>query len=294
MDLGERRSEKILLVDDEENVQRVLSMGLESLGYMTLTASSGEEAIEIARAEKPDLILMDIVMPGISGFEACRRLKKDRRTWWMPIIIISALDREVDRELVWKAGADGYLTKPIRISTLRESIRAFMESAKGSRFSKRLRISFEDLMGRAILLEFDPSMNYEVVTLDFIYESQKNGLKVKVLDFTGTFPLIEGVELVRVETGRAMSALAEAMQGVMDSFALVVYTLTELILNEGFKPAYVFTKRAIQLPRNGVTMLFLLAPGAHEEREGAILRTLFSTQIRLDEKGMRLVKGLTR
>lgn len=104
---------KILIVDDELEIRKLVNSTLNSSDYQILQAESGQKAIEIARAENPDLIIMDIMMPGgIDGFEATRILKDDPETKGSTIIILSAKGQEEDLEGGLKAGADDYFPKP--------------------------------------------------------------------------------------------------------------------------------------------------------------------------------------
>ena len=104
---------KILIVDDDVGIRELVDTTLKSDDYQIFQAESGEQAIELARAEKPDLIIMDIMMPGdIDGFEATRILKNDPETKSSAIIILSGKGQETEREKGFAAGADDYFTKP--------------------------------------------------------------------------------------------------------------------------------------------------------------------------------------
>ncbi len=104
---------KILIVDDEWEIRNLVERTLRSDRYQILQAENGEKAIEIARAEKPDLIIMDIMMPGgIDGFEATRILKNDPKTRGNTVIVLSAIGREAEIERGSEAGADDYFIKP--------------------------------------------------------------------------------------------------------------------------------------------------------------------------------------
>ena len=106
-------SARLLVVDDLEPNVRLLRAKLEAEYYEVITATSGREAIERARTEQPDLILLDVMMPGLDGFETCRRLKDDPKSRHIPVIMVTALDQSEDRVRGLKAGADDFLTKPI-------------------------------------------------------------------------------------------------------------------------------------------------------------------------------------
>jgi DNA-binding response OmpR family regulator len=106
-------SSRILIVDDEPFNIDYLEQELEDLGYDTLSATNGQEALDVVAAESPDLILLDIMMPVMDGFQACRQLKESDATRLIPILIMTALDATEDRIKGIEAGADDFLTKPV-------------------------------------------------------------------------------------------------------------------------------------------------------------------------------------
>lgn len=111
-------SGKVLVVDDSPTDLHLLSGFLVNNGFTPVTASSGEEAIDKARLERPDLILMDIVMPGMNGFEATRKLTRDPKTSHIPIIMISSKGQDTDKVWGKRQGAVDYLVKPVKESSL--------------------------------------------------------------------------------------------------------------------------------------------------------------------------------
>lgn len=111
----------ILVVDDEPQIRRVMRSTLTSHGYVILEAKTGEEAIEVARKAKPDLVLLDVNMPGMSGIEACRELRRGTNA---PIIMLTVRNAERDKVLALDAGADDYVAKPFGIEELLARIRA--------------------------------------------------------------------------------------------------------------------------------------------------------------------------
>lgn len=104
--------EKVLIVDDEEDILNLAKIAIESAGYDTITATSGEQALPLIASEKPDLALLDVVLPGISGLEICRRLKRGPTSKFIKVVLFTALGTEVDMMLEEKDKADGYLAKP--------------------------------------------------------------------------------------------------------------------------------------------------------------------------------------
>jgi CheY-like chemotaxis protein len=117
-------SEKILVVDDEKEIRDLLSIYLQEDGYEVIAASDGQEAISMARAELPQVILMDVKMPGIDGVETCKRLKEEEKTKSIPIIMVTAYqDRDVEAYL---EGADDFVNKPFDRTEITFRVRSMM------------------------------------------------------------------------------------------------------------------------------------------------------------------------
>ena len=106
-------SARILVVDDIPANVRLLEAKLSSEYFDVITASGGPQAIEIARAESPDIVLLDVMMPGMDGFEVCKRLKADPLTTHIPVVMVTALNEVGDVERAVESGADDFLTKPV-------------------------------------------------------------------------------------------------------------------------------------------------------------------------------------
>ena len=113
---------KILVVDDEEDVRELARIILESKGYMVLAASSGEEALSMLSHSKPDLVLLDVVMPSLSGLDVCRQLKRDKSMCDIPVIMFTALGSGVDMMLSKQEKADDYILKPFTRRMLLEKV----------------------------------------------------------------------------------------------------------------------------------------------------------------------------
>ena len=118
---------KVLVVDDEEYIQHILNFSFGAEGYEVVTAADGEEAVAKARNEKPDIIVLDIMMPKMDGYEACRKLKSDPKTKDIPVILLTAKGRDVDKKLGSEAGADDYVVKPFSPGRLIERVDGMMK-----------------------------------------------------------------------------------------------------------------------------------------------------------------------
>lgn len=112
----------ILIVDDSPTDVHVFTTILEKHGHSVVSASNAEEGIAAAKNTQPDLVLMDIIMPGLNGFQATRSLSKDGETSTIPVIIVSTKSMETDRVWGLRQGAKGYLTKPVSEGKLMEEI----------------------------------------------------------------------------------------------------------------------------------------------------------------------------
>ena len=104
---------KILIVDDSPTELHVLTKILQQGGHEALTAADGESGIAAAKSQGPDAILMDVVMPGLNGFQATRKLSRDPKTQHIPVLMVTTKDQETDREWGMRQGAKGYLVKPV-------------------------------------------------------------------------------------------------------------------------------------------------------------------------------------
>lgn len=118
---------KVLVIDDEPQIRRALKAGLERGEYQVRVAASGEEGLDMAAMEPPDVVILDLAMPGTDGFEVCRLLRE-----WLkaPIIVLSVRDSEADKIKALDLGADDYLTKPFGVGELLARIRAVLRRSK--------------------------------------------------------------------------------------------------------------------------------------------------------------------
>ena len=118
----------ILVVDDSPTAQRLIRSAIEAGGYRVLTASDGNEAIDVATRERPDLVVLDIILPKKNGFQVCRHLKTLPETCGIKVVLLSSKTHEMD--ILWgkRQGADGYLTKPFESNQLLECIESALRS----------------------------------------------------------------------------------------------------------------------------------------------------------------------
>jgi DNA-binding response OmpR family regulator len=121
---------KVLVVDDEVNITQILEFSIGSEGFEVITAQNGEEAIEKARREQPDLIILDVMMPKIDGYEACRILKANPLTRNIPVVLLTAKGRDIDKRLGMEVGATDYIVKPFSPNRLVERINQLLSCHK--------------------------------------------------------------------------------------------------------------------------------------------------------------------
>jgi len=121
---------KILVVDDEVNITQILEFSIGSEGYDVISASNGEEAIDKARREQPDLVILDVMMPRIDGYEACRILKANPLTKSIPVMLLTAKGRDIDKRLGFEVGATDYIVKPFSPSKLIDRINELLACRK--------------------------------------------------------------------------------------------------------------------------------------------------------------------
>jgi DNA-binding response OmpR family regulator len=118
---------KILIVDDEPDLVETIRFSLELEGYNVLVASNGEEGLNLARQEKPDLILLDLMLPKLDGYKVCRLLKFDERYKHIPILMLTAKTQEKDKILGKETGANEYITKPFDMDELMAKIKSYLK-----------------------------------------------------------------------------------------------------------------------------------------------------------------------
>ena len=139
--------EKILVIDDEENILELIRFNLENNGYKVLLASNGLDAIKLVKSESPQLVLLDLMLPGMDGYQVCKEIRRDNAISNIPIIMITAKGEEIDKVLGLELGADDYITKPFSIRELIARVKAVLR--------------------RTTLLPITDSFKFGEITIDF-------------------------------------------------------------------------------------------------------------------------------
>jgi len=119
----------ILVVEDDAKTLKLMRDLLQSSGFKTIEATDGEKGVELAKARKPDLILMDIMMPKMDGYTACREIKMDKATKTIPVVMLTSLDQELNKALGRDVGAAEYITKPVDRQKLLDVISRFLPTS---------------------------------------------------------------------------------------------------------------------------------------------------------------------
>lgn len=125
------RQHKILAVEDDEHIARLIKYNVEKEGYICQTVDSGEEGLDIVRRQKVDLLILDIMLPGMTGLEVCKSIKQDKQLSSIPIILLTAKGEEVDKIIGLESGADDYLVKPFSPRELVLRVNAILRRTHG-------------------------------------------------------------------------------------------------------------------------------------------------------------------
>lgn len=132
--------EKILIVEDDADIVEMIGYNLKKEGYRTVSVLNGEDSIPLIKRERPDLIILDLLLPGIDGLEVCRNLKEKEMTAQIPIIMLTAKSQETDKIVGLELGADDYITKPFSPRELIARMRAVLRRSKSPFPKKRIEI----------------------------------------------------------------------------------------------------------------------------------------------------------
>src|SRR5580704_8657433 len=129
--IRKKMAKKILVVDDERHIVRLVQVNLERAGYTVVTAFDGKEALEKVESEKPDLVVLDVMMPYMDGFEVLKNLRKNPETRELPVIMLTAKAQDADVFRGWQSGVDCYLTKPFNPMELISFVKRIFSSQNG-------------------------------------------------------------------------------------------------------------------------------------------------------------------
>ncbi|MCD8036125.1 MAG: response regulator YycF [Clostridiales bacterium] len=223
-------AQTVLVVDDEKNIVNIIAFNLKKEGYDVITAEDGEQAVEIANEKKPDLILLDIMMPKMDGYEACRKIREKHN---MPIIMLTARAEELDKVLGLEMGADDYVTKPFGTRELIARVKANLR--------------------RAVIKSEEPKKSTNVLTFGKLeidldkFEARKDG---KVLELT--FREFELLKFLAQNLTQVFSreTLLEKVWGYeyygdVRTVDVTVRRLREKLEDNPGKPEYILTKRGV-------------------------------------------------
>ena len=224
-------SKKILVIDDEKPIVELISFNLKKEGHEILQAFDGEDGYNKALALKPDLILLDVMLPKMDGFTVCRKLREKIQT---PIIMITAKEEEVDKVLGLELGADDYMTKPFGIRELMARVKANLRRS--------------DIEVLANTTSSDDKVSYGNLTINLTrYEVQKNGTPIEL-----TLREFELLKFLAQYAGQVFSreALLEKVWGYeyygdMRTVDVTVRRLREKIEDDSAEPSYIMTKRGV-------------------------------------------------
>lgn len=173
--------EKVLVVDDEEHIRELIKFNLDKNGYKTICADNGLDALKMAKDENPQLILLDVMLPAMDGYDVCKEIRRDNSISSTPIIMITAKGEEFDKVLGLELGADDYITKPFSIRELIARVKAILR--------------------RTTIKPIDNSYNFGTISIDFEkHEVTKEGMKIEL-----TLKEFELIQILIKNKGRVMT-----------------------------------------------------------------------------------------
>ena len=280
---------RLLIVDDEEDTLNLIKSILENQ-YQLSMASDGDGALKQVEEFLPDLILIDMVMPGKNGLEVCKILKSNKKTKHIPVIIFSVLNRDVDRKLAKDSGADGYFVKPFSVEKLRSEVQKQLENCRSRKFSIQLGVANEDIKGKKFLLSYDPSAPYERFVRDFVLGSIESDEKAVVISRYGSavYKALENDGNVTLINFSLKTRVTPILQENPEGRLRLVYdNLTDLALSINTREAYNFARNTLELLKDDrITVMFLLNPDAHDRQYVYSLKGIFNNQLDYGKEGV--------
>ena len=139
-------TQTVLIIEDEPSLQEILTYNLESRGYQVLVFDDGTEGLEGVRKHVPDIVLLDIMLPGMDGFEVCRHIRSDPLIKHLPVLMMTARGEEIDQLVGFQMGADDYVTKPFKMRILLERIKSLLRRTEGSTDDESGRLSSDGIV----------------------------------------------------------------------------------------------------------------------------------------------------
>ena len=220
---------RILIVEDEQNIVDILKFNLQKEGFDTLEAYDGQQGLELAEREKPDLILLDLMLPEMDGFTVCRRI---RQTSQVPILMLTAREEEVDKVLGLELGADDYITKPFSPRELMARIKANLRRMVEEPLKKASNPLF-----KAGDLEVDP-VQYEV-------RRAGDALELTLREFELVKFLLEQKGQIFTRENLLEKVWGYEYYGDVRTVDVTVRRLREKLEREPSRPEYILTKRGV-------------------------------------------------
>ena len=224
---------RILVVDDEKNIVDIIKYNLKKEGYDVITASDGEEAIKLNEEYEPDLILLDLMMPKLDGYAACRKIREKYDT---PIIMLTARAEEVDKVLGLELGADDYVTKPFGTRELMARVKANL---------RRRAVNDDDGADKA---KSKDDLSFGGLTINMkLFEVKKNG---KTIDLTlREYELLKFLASQKTQVFSRETLLEKVWGyeyfGDVRTVDVTIRRLREKIEDDPGKPVYILTKRGV-------------------------------------------------
>lgn len=235
---------KILVADDEPINLELMESILSALGYRVLLASDGVQALALALAEMPDLVLLDIVMPGLDGFEVTEKLKENDRTKIIPIVIVSGKSEVRDRVKALEAGADDFLNKPVDATELKARIRSLLKVK-----------AYNDHM-----VNYQKKLEEEVAKRTLQLKASLE--KIKSASLEAIYRLSLAAEYKNKETGDHIKRVSHYAEAIAQRMGL----------NKATIEAILYATPMHDVGKIGVPDHILLKPGKHDEKEWEIMK----------------------